>query len=140
LEIQNLFTTFAVELKPIKTNRVMKDYVNKQFSVNGIEVICRGDYEGLPCPMCALEFSDDEMQRIANFIYDAMLNDYDFSESVIALYFKNPMELENENYELCEDMDLAFWREMEEIAVSEGMRYYEDMTNDEYKAIIKKYK
>ena len=118
----------------------MKDYVNKKFSVNGIEVICRGDYEGLPCPMCALEFSDDEMQRIANFIYDAMLNDYDFSESVIALYFKNPMELENENYELCEDMDLAFWREMEEIAVSEGMRYYEDMTNDEYKAIIKKYK
>ena len=38
-----------------------------------------------------------------------------------------------------EDLDMAFWREMEEIAVQMGMRYYEDMTDEELEEISKKY-
>ena len=39
--------------------------IDKEFSYKGI-VITRGDYESMPCPMYAHEFSDEKMEELVN--------------------------------------------------------------------------
>lgn len=104
----------------------------KYFGLNGMPIVSRGDYESLPCPMYAMEFDDDKMQRLADLIYNSLSVNYRIEDSRLKNYFSgNRIEVEDE------DIDDAFWREMEECAVYFGMRYYEDMSKEEYDKIIK---
>lgn len=107
---------------------------DKYFEFNGMPIVSRGDYEGLPATMCAVEFDDNKMQRLADLIYNSLSVNYRIEESRLKNYFSgNRIEVEDE------DIDDAFWREMEECAVYLGMRYYEDMSDDEYKLICDTY-
>jgi len=92
--------------------------MKKEFNKCGI-VICRGDYESLPCAMCASEFTDKQMEDLVNNIYCVLHNEYGYTDDEIAELYPNMSDNE--------DFEDAFWKEMEECAVNLGMRYYDDM-------------
>ena len=92
----------------------------KEFKSGGI-VITREDYENLPCAMCANEFSDEKMQELADEIAHILSSQWGYDEDEISCLEKDSDEME--------DFDMAFWQEMQEIAVHMGMRYYEDITD-----------
>ena len=104
---------------------------NIYFKHLGLDIISRGDYEGLPIPMYAGEFDDSQMRELAEKIYLCLTNEYRYTDKELEKYFND--QTANKDDEL----DDAFWREMEEIAVQMGMRYYEDMTEEEYNAVKK---
>ena len=85
--------------------------MNKEFSI-GFKgfTICRGDYESMPCPMDTSGFDDETMRELARCI-GLELKQYSFDE-------------QSPYYE--EDVEDAFWKEMEDCAVEMGMPYYED--------------
>jgi hypothetical protein len=112
--------------------------MEKMFKVKDLDVISREHYESLPCAMYAYEFDDVEMQIIADTIYSTLVCDYGYGADAEE-YFRNPNLLGRLNHILYDDIDDAFWREMEEIAVNMGMRYYADMTDEEYNSIKNKH-
>ena len=95
--------------------KTKKEIMSKEFKVNDDFTICRPDYEGLPCPMCAWKWSDEQMTALAKNIA-AELEQYSYDEC----------------YDLQDQKEDAFWREMEICAVAMGMKYYEDMTDEEF--------
>lgn len=102
------------------------------FQCKGLDIVSRGDYESMPSPMYAGEFDDEKMQNLAEEIYQSMRYEYGYSEDELHDFFTNP--------DACEDEKMSghFWIEMENIAVNMGMRYYEDMSEEEYNAISEK--
>lgn len=108
--------------------------LEKYFEVNGMPIVSRLDYEGLPCAMYGMEFSDEKMQRLADLIYNSLSVNYRIEDKTLKEYFSE----NRDNVEDVEDIDNAFWREMEECAVYLGMRYYEDMSVEEYTEITKR--
>ena len=105
--------------------------MTKEFSYNGI-VITRDDYESMPCPMYAHEFTDEKMEELVKYIYDTMLVNYGYTESEI----KRLNASEDLTQEV-EKFDKYFWEAMETCAIDMNMRYYEDMSDDEYQEICK---
>ncbi len=105
------------------------DSLKKEFVSGGVG-ITREDYESLPCAMYAMEFTDDQMQELVNRVADVLSSQYGYNEYEISCLEEDSQELED-YYE-------AFWREMENIALDMGMRYYEDMSDEEYMKIIGK--
>lgn len=99
------------------------------FQCEGLDIVSRGDYESMPSPMYAGEFDDEKMRKLAEEIYQSMRYEYGYSEDELHDFFTNP--------DACEDEKMSghFWIEMENIAVNMGMRYYEDMSEEEYNAI-----
>ncbi len=98
--------------------------------VSGGVGITREDYESLPCAMYAMEFTDEQMQELVNRVANVLRTQYGYTEYEISCLEEDSEELE-EYYEF-------FWREMENIAIDMGMRYYEDMSDEEYMKIIGK--
>ena len=103
------------------------------FQCLGLDIVSRGDYESMYCPMYAGEFDDEKMTELARLIYQMLNSNYGYTDRELEKYFNDP------SANIDEDLDMAFWREMEEIAVQMGMRYYEDMTDEEFEEISKKY-
>lgn len=99
------------------------------FQCVGLDIVSRGDYESLPAPMYAGEFDDEKMRKLADEIYQSLYYEYGYSDEELHEFFTNPDARENEK------MSGHFWIEMEKIAVNMGMRYYEDMSEEEYNAI-----
>lgn len=104
------------------------------FHCLGLDIVSRGDYENMPAPMYAGEFDDEKMAELARLIYQMLNSNYGYTDKELEKYF-NDMSANVD-----EDLDIAFWNEMESIAVQMGMRYYEDMTDEEYEEISKKHK
>lgn len=107
----------------------MKDKLKQEFTSNGI-TLSREDYESLPCAMYATEFTDEQMQELVEKTANVLSSQYGYNEYEISCLKEDSQELE--------DYYDAFWREMEECAVAMGMRYYEDMSDEEYLKIIGK--
>lgn len=103
--------------------------MEKMFKVKDLEIVSRMYYESLPCAMYACEFDDDEMTELAENIYLCLTNEYDYTDKDLEKYFND------KTAEIDYDLDMAFWREMENIAIEMGMRYYADMTDEEYNSI-----
>ena len=100
-----------------------QEQIDKQFYCNGLSV-CRGDYESMPCPMYTAEITDEQMQWLIDTIYDVLVSQYYFDEEDVQKYIKGELG----DYRLQEDIDEAFWVEMETIAVKKlEMPYYEDI-------------
>lgn len=102
---------------------------DKPFTRYGVKVVSRGDYESMPIPMYAGEFSDKQMKKLAKLIYETIYQSSGYPHHTINSYLKGEIE---DDY-----LNEFFWREMEEIAVQMGMRYYEDMTDEEYNKLCK---
>lgn len=90
--------------------------MEKEFVINGFllhgkpAIISRADYENMPDAMMANDWTDEQMQELADDIARE-LSQYSFDAT--ANYYE-------------EDLDEAFWKEMENCAVRRGMKYYED--------------
>lgn len=108
----------------------MYEIYDVYFKCLGLDIVSRGHYEGMPSPMYAGEFDDEKMTELAEKIYLCLSNEYGYSNAHLQKYFKN-----NPNDLIDYDLDMVFWREMENIAIEMGMRYYEDMTDEEYNKI-----
>ena len=118
-----LVISFDIANSKRKYVELPQEEIDKQFYCNGLSV-CRGDYESMPCPMYTAEITDDQMQWLINTIYDVLVSQYYFDEQDIQKYINGELE---DNFELKDDIDTAFWNEMEEIAVKDlDMPYYED--------------
>lgn len=89
----------------------------KEFKVNDQFAITRADYEWMPSPLMAFHWTDKQMQNLAREIAKE-LDSYHFQA------------------ETQEDAELAFYAEMENVAVRLGMKYYEDVTDEEYKQFM----
>ena len=105
------------------------DSLKKEFTSNGV-ILSREDYESMPCAMYAMEFTDEQMQELVNCVSNVLSSQYGYTEYEISCLEEDSIEME--------DYYNAFWREMENIALDMGMRYYEDMSNEEYMKIIGK--
>lgn len=99
------------------------------FQCLGLNIVSRGDYEGMSSPMYAGEFDDEKMTELAEKIYLCLTNEYRYTDRELEKYFND------QTAKIDYDLDMAFWREMENIAIKMGMRYYEDMTDEEYNKI-----
>ena len=108
----------------------MNNYALKIEFVSGGVGITREDYESLPCAMYAMEFTDAHMQELIDKIANVLSSQYGYTEYEISCLEEDSQELE--------DYYDAFWREMENAALDMGMRYYEDMSDEEYMKIIGK--
>jgi hypothetical protein len=102
------------------------------FKCKDLDIVSRGDYESLPAPMYAGEFDDEKMSKLAEDIYQTLHHEYGYTDDELHEFFTNPDAWENEK------MSGHFWIEMETIAINMGMRYYEDMSEEEYNAISEK--
>lgn len=98
-----------------------------EFKSSGF-IITREDYESMPCAMYAMEFTDKQMQTLVENIACVMGACYGYTEYEISCLERGTQEWE--------DFEDTFWREMEGCAVNMDMRYYEDMTDEEYNKII----
>jgi hypothetical protein len=81
----------------------------------------RGCLEDMPCPICTIGFSDEDMIDINDCIENMVkqrfnINEIDFDD---------------------EDQSEAWWEELEEYALEKGMIYYEDMSDEEYDKAVK---
>ena len=103
--------------------------MKKEFKSGGI-TITREDYESLPCAMYAMEFTDVQMQELTNKIANILSAQYGYNEYEISRLKEDTQEME--------DYYHAFLREMEKCAIVMGMRYYDDISDKEYKKIRKK--
>lgn len=106
--------------------------MDKEFSYKGI-VITRGDYESMTYPMYAHEFSDEKMEELVKYIYDTLSVCYGYDE----MFISNINSNENISDEV-ERFEERFWEVMETCAVDMNMRYYEDMSDDEYNELVSK--
>ena len=106
------------------------DKLHKFFKVNNLNIISRDDYETLPCPMYAMEFTDEQMQTLANRIYDVLISRYTINE--VNKYFSG------KDFDNFEQVGTQFWNTMEGVACDLNMRYYEDISDEEYHKITKK--
>lgn len=89
-----------------------KEFVLHAFMLHGkLATISRADYENMPSAMMAKDWTDEQMQELADDI-TRELSQYSFD--VTSNYYE-------------EDLEEAFWKEMENCAVRLGMKYYEDI-------------
>ena len=109
---------------------IMNNKALKTEFVSGGIGITREDYESLPCAMYAMEFTNAQMQELVEKIANVLSSQYGYTEYEISCLEEDSQELE--------DYYDAFWREMENAALDMGMRYYEDMSGEEYMKIIGK--
>jgi hypothetical protein len=105
------------------------DDTEKEFTYKGV-TITRYDYESLPSPMAASKLDDKTMQNIAVDIYD-YLSSAGWEDDEIAKYLgPNLDEVLDDDWK-GEQIKDEFWRYMEQAAIENGMKYYEDMPEDE---------
>ena len=111
------------------------DDMAQEFKAGGV-IITRYDYESLPDPMCAAELHDETMQKIAQDTYEYLLEN-GWEDKTIDRYLGEHLDDLDDSYD-GRDARLVkddFWKFMEQAAVENGMRYYKDMSDEEYRAI-----
>jgi hypothetical protein len=110
-----------VDIQVTEKDKMMDNY----FHSNGIK-ICRRDYEHFSDPLCARNFSDKQMQQLADNIAYELMYKYGYSESEIRRMFDKYTTDECNNFN-----DLAT-QIIEECALDMGMVYYSDLDIDSY--------
>ena len=79
---------------------------------SGRSELCRGDLEGLPCPFCTDNVTDEQMQSIVDELEQEM----------------TPWREWCDNGDITKDrLDEVWWEKLEEIVCDKGVPYYEDM-------------
>lgn len=108
--------------------------LEKSFIIPGTPENCpwhtieRAVYEGLPCAMIAFNWSDSQMQKLA----DAIGREFDYEDTK-----KTWEDAGCTADEVREEIDGHWWRTMEKCALELGMMYYEDLDEEDYKQLAK---
>lgn len=118
--------------------RLYLDYFHEFKSQYGDIIITRGDYEDLTLPMIAIEFSDEQMQKLVDNINLSMRSDYDDKELGWLSAYRN-LGAENgltaEQIRFADKMSEREFEYFERCARELGMRYYEDLDDEELEEI-----
>lgn len=90
-------------------------------------VVTRDDLESYLCPFYTSNVSDETMQTITEQTYNAMVNYNAFNQELFEMYCKDPERLRDTNYDLYESIDKSFYEELENSAVANGVKYYDEI-------------
>ena len=117
-----------------------KDIEKVFVSPYGNSTICRLDYESCTLPMIAEELSDEQMQKLVDNINLSMRSDYDeeqlgWLEAYRGLGAENG--LTEEQIRFADKMSEREFEYFEICARELGMRYWEDLDEDEYNELQK---
>ena len=112
----------------------------KEFkSEHGNITITRGDYESLPCGMIAIEFSDEQMQRLVDDINLTMQRDCDADELELLQQYRTTQNMSStmtqDQIHLAEELSDIEFKVTEDTALYLGMEYYEDLTEESFEDI-----
>ena len=109
------------------------DYTREFKSQYGSLTITREDYESLTIPMIAIEFNDEQMQKLVDNINLSMRSDYDEEQlGWLKSYRSNGEGLTKEQTNFADKMSEREFEYFETCAVNMGMRYYEDLSDEEF--------
>lgn len=93
-------------------NKRPNEFYTKEFRCGGTS-IARRDFEEMPCSMDTYDFTDEDMQLLAETVHANMMasccGSYDLADT---------------------DIEAMWWSTVEGVAVSMGMNYYEDYDED----------
>lgn len=106
-----------------------KEFQSGQFSIS------RRWYAELTYPMIAEEMSDEQMQSIVNDIDASMRSLYTMNELEYLRKFREGKRLSKEKTIVAEDMSGEEFIYSEQCACAHGMRYWEDLTDEEYELL-----
>lgn len=109
------------------------DY-DKEFK-SGQFTITRREYAELTAPMIAEEMSDEQMQNIVNHIDACMRCLYTIKELGYLRKFREGKRLSKEKTIVADDMSSQEFIYFEQCACAHGMRYWEDLTDEEYELL-----
>ena len=115
-----------------------KDIEKVFVSPYGKSTISRQDYEDLIIPMIAEELSDEQMQKLVDEINLSMRADYSDEElGWLEKYRGNGNGLTQEQVNFADKMSEREFEYFETCARKFGMRYWEDLDEDEYNELQK---
>lgn len=115
-----------------------KDIEKVFVSPYGSCTISRQDYEDLIIPMIAEELSDEQMQKLVDEINLSMRADYSDEElGWLEKYRGNGNGLTQEQVNFADKMSEREFEYFETCARKFGMRYWEDLDEDEYNELQK---
>mgnify|MGYP003315036231 CR=1 FL=1 len=120
----------------------MKVYtdVDKVFTCGQFS-ITRQDFEILPCLMLSELCDDETMQKIVDDVCKCMEDTYTKEELEMYRKFRNydscNLTLEEKDY--CNDMEDYEFAITEKTAIHYGMRYWDDLSEEEQDYLIKNY-
>lgn len=115
-----------------------KDIEKVFVSPYGSSTISRQDYEDLIIPMIAEELSDEQMQKLVDNINLSMRSDYSDEElGWLEKYRGNGKDLTPGQLNFADKMSEIEFIYFENCALELGMRYWEDLDEDEYNELQK---
>lgn len=117
-----------------------KDIEKVFVSSYGSSTISRQDYEDLMIPMIAEEFSDEQMQKLVDNINLSMRSDYDDEQLGWLWAYRNlgaETDLTPAQLNFADKMSEIEFMYFETCARELGMRYWEDLDEDEYDELQK---
>lgn len=120
--------------------KLYKDIEKVFVSPYGSCTISRLDYEDLMIPMIAEELSDEQMQKLVDNINLSMRSDYDDEELGWLQKYRDlgaENELTPEQLNFADKMSEIEFMYFETCARELGMRYWEDLDEDEYNELQK---
>lgn len=103
-------------------NAKQLEIISKRFEVTDDFSLTRSEFESFPCPMVACLWSDEQMEELAKRVKRNFRCDF----------------LPTNRYEL-DDLENEWYRVIEDCALEMGMRYYEDLSKEEYEEINNKW-
>ena len=118
--------------------KLYKDIEKVFVSPYGSSTICRLDYESCTLPMIAEELSDEQMQKLVDEINLSMRADYSDEElGWLEKYRGNGDGLTPAQLNFADKMSEIEFMYFETCAKNLGMRYWEDLDDDEYNELQK---
>ena len=108
---------------------LIDEVMDKEF---GKSDITRRLFEGLPCPICTTNLTDEQMEELANFVENEVRAEFpEVADRMFEIWCREERtEEENDflNNDECDRANELWWKLIEEYAVGQlGAKYYEDL-------------
>jgi len=97
--------------------------------------ITRGEYASMTLSMIAEEMSDEKMMCIARDVCMEMYQRYGDELALLERYRKTSRGMTDEEIRKADKMDETESELIEKFAQNDGMRYWEDLDDDEYETL-----
>lgn len=116
------------------------DYEKEFISPTGLITATRGEFTSSVCPMIAEELDDTKMQKIVDDTENELLSTYTNEEIELLRKYKNSQtdlttELTQSEMRFAEHISSTEFEFFEKSARNNGMRYWEDLDEKEYKEL-----
>lgn len=96
----------------------------------GVSEITRGLFEILPCPICMTDATDEQMEKLADYVEAEVRNEYpEIADRIFELWQKEELTQEERDFldTTCYKAIELWWEVLEEYAIGIlGAKYYGD--------------